>query len=121
MTGTSTADDDHNVLRALGRLEASVSGLKEQWERQDNAATEGRRELYRRFDALRDQVIETKNRVDRAMEKITLMEPAVQLFRDGQQQLTGASRAAKVLWAALVACAGIVGWAIHELWHGAPH
>lgn len=111
---------EDNITRELATLTATVAGLKEQWQRQDAAATLGRRELYRRFDELKFKVIETTHKVDNAMADIAMMKPAIELFKNGQQQIVGASRVMRVLWAMAVGIAGMIGWAIHELWRGSP-
>lgn len=115
------ADPDTN--RAIGALEATVKNLTDTWIRQDAAATEGRREMYRRFDKLSDQFAELKGQVTQAVKDIAVMQPAVRLFQDGKLRSEGAWSLGKTLWAIIIAAAGAIGWAISEYFKGGvpPH
>lgn len=112
-----------DVARALGDLEGTVRGLKEQWERQEVAAREGRRILHDKFDAMTVQVhnltgvaygvqqdvAEIKNEID---QKIM---PTVNAYALDKARLGGVIDTGKLVWAAIIAGCALIGWIVHEV------
>ena len=111
-----------DVARALGDLEGTVRSLKEQWERQDTAAREGRRVLHDKFDALTVQVhnltgvaygvqqdvAEIKNEID---EKIM---PTVNAYALDKARIGGMIDTGKLVKAAILSFCVLIGWFVHE-------
>lgn len=105
------ADSD----RAIGALENAVKNLTDQWARQDREATEGRRRLYEKVEALKEEQNKVARQVERLTERYGEIGPAVQRFETARQRAEGARSLGKVLWLGLTAFAAGLGYAMNEL------
>jgi hypothetical protein len=113
------------VHRELASLQTTVEHLNEtlssmtsQWARQEEIATAGRKALHEKFEAVRMefgvQISALSLRVDRIVDTMKDVEPAVKSFRDEKLRQEGAKKLGATLWAAMMAIAGVVGWGLHE-------
>lgn len=103
------------MSRSIGKLEAIVRALTDTWQRQDDEATEGRRNLHRAVDDLRQQQTVLAGKVQRQTEQLAEVEPAIKRFEEQRQRQEGAASLFKVLWLGVVAFATGLGYAGHEL------
>lgn len=113
--------DIHAYSRALGSLEASVTNLIKTWSEQERNASEGRRELHRKFDDLKDTLKDEINDLARRFETMatdmTEIKPAIDEFKNQRQRAIGAKNFGKYLWGAMLTAAGGIGWIINEWLH----
>lgn len=111
--------DLHEVSTEIGGLKASVDILTKVWTQQEAAASAGRKALHEKFESLQQSVgaqLSSLNlRVDRVVDTMSKIEPAVRKYEDEKLREEGAKRLGKALIAALTAIAGGIGYAIHEL------
>lgn len=110
-------DDYGHVREELGALRASVDNLLTTWGEKDRQATEGRRELYRKFDELKDEVRDTSAKLESLARDFLKMEPAVQRFEIARHRSAGANWALRMVWSALIAGVGAIAYVLHE-WAG---
>jgi phage shock protein A len=111
-----TGDMD-NINRWIGGLQASVENLTRSWGEQDRKATEGRRELYRKFEELKNEVTRMTGRVDQLATDVAEIKPAVKKFEAAKNQNAGAQRMIKIIWGALVAGIAAVAYSITDIIH----
>lgn len=107
----------HEFSRLIGMLQSSVETLTRQWGEQDRKATEGRRELYRKFDEIKTEVTELAGRVGRMAEEISDMKPSVDTFDQLHQQGIGSKKTMAIGWTVLVGLIGAMSAGIVELIH----
>lgn len=107
----------HEVSRLIGSLQSSVETLTRQWGEQDRKATEGRRELYHKFDEIKTEVTELSGRLGRMAEEVTAMKPSVQTFDQLHQQGIGSKKTLALVWAALIGLIGAVSAGLVEIIH----
>lgn len=116
----------HQISAEIGGLKKAVDMMMQQWDRQEQTATAGRRALHEKFEAFKTdvglQIAGLSLRVDRLTDKVTLIEPSVTTFKekiesDKEEALRdeGAKRFRVKVGAFIVACASAVGWGLHEL------
>jgi hypothetical protein len=107
------------MSRVIGGLENAIKNMSNQWQQQELAATEGRKSLQEKFEMFRhetvNQVTSMGIRLDRLVDTMREIEPAVRGFRDEKLRTEGSQRLGAKLWAALMVTAGISGWGLHEL------
>lgn len=122
------AGELHEISAEIGALKKAVEIMAAQSERREEAATAGRRSLHDKFETFKDsmglQVAGLSLRVDRMVDTLKEVEPAVQAFQDERLRKEGSQRLGAKLWAGLIAAAGVLGWLGHELFNyfkGAPH
>jgi hypothetical protein len=108
----------HQVSVEIGGLKSSVEMLMRVWQTQEAAATAGRRALYEKFDLFQQsvgvQIASLSLRIDRVVDEMKLIEPAVDGFKAEKLRKEGAERFGVKIYAALAAAAGALGWIIHE-------
>src|ERR1700678_3549247 len=104
------------VSSELGNLRATIDNLTTNWERQDRAATEGRRRLYESvdnfkteiresFDSVKSEVRDRMGKVEHTVTQVATdvaeMKPAVQDWKPIKDQAKGAGWATRVLMRAV--------------------
>jgi outer membrane murein-binding lipoprotein Lpp len=94
------------MSRSIGGLESTVKSLVSTWQSQETNASQGRRDLHTKFDALSEKVTGLTAKVDTAIRDITLIKPSVQAFENAKEQAIGAQRLGKGIWAALLFLGG---------------
>lgn len=109
-----TGPEINDFSRALGSLEASVANLTRTWAEQERNATEGRRALHRKMDDIKDDVGAMTGRVDSLANEVAEISPAVKEFKQQRERAIGAMKFGRWMWGAMLAAAGMVGWAINE-------
>lgn len=116
----------HEISAEIGGLKRSVEIMTELWKSQEATASAGRRALHEKFDQFRQEVgldiSALSLRVDRLTDKVVAVEPSVtsfkqesDAFKDERLRQEGAKRLGVKLYAALMAAAGAIGWAAHEI------
>ena len=104
----------HEMSRVVGGLQNAVETMTKMWARQDAAATQGRRVLHDKLEALGKEMIILARRVDSMAVQINLIEPSVKVFNDDRLREEGSKRLGKMLVGAISVAAGGIGWGVHE-------
>lgn len=108
------AESMHEASRAIGSLEAAVTILTETWARQDREANDGRRRLHDKIDALQSQQEALQKTVERQTAEIAELKPAIKRFEEQRHRHEGQKSMIKLIWMAVVAFAGGLGYLAHE-------
>lgn len=83
----------------IGALGATVKSLETTWQTQEAAASQGRRELHRKFESVSEKVSTLTGRVDQILKDILDMQPTVKAVEMAKERAIGATMLGKVLWA----------------------
>lgn len=86
----------------IGGLQATVATMVSTWQSQEVNASQGRRDLHQKFDAMATKVSELAQKVNKAIEDITEIKPSVDAFETARDQAIGAQKLGKGIWAILV-------------------
>lgn len=105
----------HQISAEIGGLKMAVETMTRLWQSQENAASEGRRQVHIKIDTLKDEVRTLTSRVNQMSTDISDIKPDVEGFNAEKLRTEGAKRLGAKLVAALVATAGVIGWAVHEI------
>jgi hypothetical protein len=109
----------HQISLRLGQLSQAVEMMTDMWRRQEETATAGRKALHDKFEHFRDevgvQIAGLSLRVDRLVDTMQKIEPAVKKYEDEKMRNEGAKTLGARLWIATTTIAGVVGWGLHEL------
>lgn len=119
MSGDDTASVNAALLQMaakIGGLESTVSTLLQTWQRQEEKAADGRKDLHQKVDALRAEMTTMGTtmgaQLATAMKDIADMKPTVQAVRTVQVQATGVRNASRWLYWAAVGLSGGIGWIV---------
>lgn len=112
MTDPTTEAALREMSRSIGGLESTVKTLVSTWQAQEASATQGRRDLHQKFDAISEKVTNLANKLDTAIKDITEIKPSVAAFEDAKEQAKGAQKLGKGIWGALLFSGGLIGWMI---------
>ncbi len=122
MTDQQLAQALGDLRQAFGNLQGTVHAMADQWHRQENTASAGRKALYERFELMSTQmgrvssdckvVVEDVAELKNDIEKKIM--PTIDSYRSSQDRRGGAMDVGKVMWALILAAATVVGFAIHE-------
>lgn len=93
----------------IGGLLATVTNLNQNWERNDRDATEGRRVLHGKVDALVSEVGRLSARVDHMSGELAAIKPQVATFDQQHQREIGSRKTLAAIWGVLFALAGAAG------------
>ncbi len=110
MSDPATEAALREMSRSIGGLESTVKTMVSTWQSQEASASQGRRDLHQKFDALADKVTGLAGKVDAAIRDITEIKPSVAAFEDAKAQAIGAQKLGKWIWAALPFAGGGIGW-----------
>lgn len=110
MSDPATEAALREMSRSIGGLESTVKTLVSTWQSQEVSATQGRRDLYQKFDAMASQVFELKTKLESALSDITELKPSVAAFESAKQQAAGAQKVGKWIWGFLTLGGGSIGW-----------
>jgi uncharacterized protein YoxC len=111
------------MARTIGGLESTVKGMVQTWQSQEASASQGRRDLHQKVDALRDEfhahqtdLHDMGTQIAGALKDIAEMRPTVDQVRSAREQVTGAVVAGRwlsrgVYWIAFALTLG-VGWVL---------
>lgn len=123
------AGNDKSVERALGDLEGTVraqtgtiKNLTDEWARRDDAATEGRRSLYLRFEALSTQVTASLISIDVLKKDFEEFKqyvhkeimPTIAAYKLADARRAGMWLMSRLFWAAVLCLFTLIGYAVHE-------
>ena len=84
----------------IGALGATVKSLESTWQKQEAAATEGRRELHRKFEAMSEKVGTLAHKVEAILDDLLSIKPTVAAVERAKQRAIGAGLFGKFLWMA---------------------
>lgn len=118
----------NETSRALGVLQASFDGLQrtvhalaETWQRQDDAATAGRRRLYEEVGKLRTDITSLQGDVVAVNRKVDELRPIVRAGEISNLHNAGANRILRLIgrlfWTLLIAAIGAAVTAAAGLFH----
>jgi hypothetical protein len=110
-------NDDGHVREEIGAQREAINNLIRTWAEQDRKATDLLRELYRKFDELKDKVHETSAKVDNLAQDFSEMKPVVRTFEIRAHRSAGARWALGTIWGVLAGGVAAIAWVIHE-WAG---
>lgn len=110
-----TGGEIHQMSMVVGGLKNAVETMTRLWESQEKVATEGRRQVHLKIDALNREVQALTGRVNQMGKDIALIEPSVKVFNDEQLRVEGGKRLGARLLLMVTTAAGLTGWAAHEL------
>lgn len=110
MSDDATQAALREMSRSIGGLESTVKTLLTTWQSQDASASQGRRDLHQKFDAVRQEVSGLAAQVATAVKDIADIKPSVEAFKNARQQAQGAQKLGKFIWAGLVFSGGGIGW-----------
>ncbi len=125
----STEAEIHGAIGALKEAaensRRTLEHLMRMWETQEKNASEGRRVLHDKVDAMKDSLVALTNRVTSVENTMAGVKPAVQEFENQREQQKGAMKLGKLIWAAMLAACGsmggTIGWfAAHLFQSGNP-
>ena len=118
----TSSPEFHQLTLIVGGLKSSVDHMSQQWHRQEESASAGRKALHEKFEHFREEVgIQISGlslRVDRAVDtlkNLEKLEPAVKKYEAEKEREEGAKKLGAKLVTALTAVAGVIGWGLHEL------
>ncbi|GIQ73172.1 DUF1515 family protein [Bradyrhizobium sp. ma5] len=94
----------------IGGLESTVSTLLQTWQRMEEKASEGRKDLHRKVDDLRADMTALGAQVATATKDIADMKPTVQTVQSVQAQATGVRNLSRWLYWFAALLSGGVGW-----------
>ena len=83
------------MAEKVGGLDSAVTALTQQWRNQDEKASQGRRDLHQKIDALRADVQKLDVQVKAAISDIALMKPTVEAVEAAKLQAEGAVTAVR--------------------------
>lgn len=116
MSDPATEAALREMSRSIGGLESTVKTLVSTWQAQEQSASQGRRDLYVKFEALRADVHGLAGQIAGALKDIADIKPSVDAFDNAKQQAIGAQRLGKWIWAGLggtgLLGGGGIGWAL---------
>lgn len=100
------------MAKSLGGLESTVAGLVSQWRSQDEKASQGRRDLHQKIDAMRGEMQELDGLLKEAIKDIAAMKPTVEAVENAKQQAVGVSKASVWLWRLAIFLSGGAAWVL---------
>ncbi|UGY03126.1 DUF1515 family protein [Bradyrhizobium quebecense] len=114
-----SGDDTVNVNAALlqmaakiGGLESTVSTLLQTWQRMEEKASEGRKDLHQKVEALRAEVTTMGAQISTATKEIADMKPTVQAVQNVRVQADGVRNVSRWLYWVAVGLSGGVVWVV---------
>lgn len=110
----------HQVSAEIGGLKAAVEMMTTTWQAQEKSATDGRRSLHDKFDAVSRDVIRLTAEVENVSKDMALIKPAIDAFKTARDRQDGAQKMGKLIWLAFIGIAGTVGGIVVELFHLRP-
>lgn len=114
MTDSTTEAALRDMSRTIGGLESTVKNLMRMWEQQEQAASQGRRDLHQKFDAIIKDVAGLSAKLEAAVNDITEIKPSVKAFESAKEQAKGAQTVGKGIWAGLIFVSGGIGWMLNN-------
>jgi uncharacterized protein YukE len=120
MSDDATQAALRDMSRSIGGLESTVKSLVQTWQSQETLASQGRRDLHQKFDALRLDVHSMATQVAGALTDIAALKPSVDAFEDARTEARGAQKLGRRLFAGIGAIGTLIGaalgWALTNYW-----
>lgn len=110
MSDADTQAALREMSRSIGGLESTVKTMVTTWQSQEAVATQGRRDLHQKVDALRGELHDMGSTLAGAIRDIAAMKPSVEAFENAKAQALGAQKFGKWLWGIAALVSGAVGW-----------
>lgn len=114
----------HEMSRVVGSLQADVRSLKESietlnktWSERERGASKQRSFIHEKLDEVRVDVTRLTAEVLNLSKDVTIIKPAIEIFKSARERQLGAQRMGKLVWMAFIGIAGAVGGAIVQLIH----
>jgi len=112
-----------DVARALGDLEGTVRAMAEQWRRQEEIATAGRRGVYDRIDSLSLQVTTLQSAATAVQQDVAEIKkdmdekvmPAIDAYSLDKARRLGWMDSGRLIWAGVIGACTLIGFVIHEI------
>lgn len=97
--------------------------MTDQWRRQEDSASEGRRIIHDKVDAMSMQLTSVSGKVDGVTQDVAELKndldekvmPTVDAYKADIARKVGALWASKLFWGLITALAAAVGFAVHEV------
>lgn len=102
MSDPATEAALREMSRSIGGLESTVKTLVSTWQSQEASASQGRRDLHQKFEALSEKVSAMAAKLDTVIRDVASIKPSVEAFEDAKEQAIGAQKLGKGIWAALL-------------------
>lgn len=115
-----TGGEIHQVSAELGALRKAVEMMTDIWQAQEKSASDGRRALHDKFDAVSRDVIRLTAEVENVSKDLGVIKPAIDAFKTARDRQDGAQRMGKLIWVAFIGIAGTIGGVIVEMLHLRP-
>jgi uncharacterized protein YoxC len=112
MTDESTEAALRDMSHSIGGLQSTVNNLVATWQQQDQAASQGRRDLHQKFDVVARDVTGLTVKLDGAIKEIAEIKPSVRAFENAKERAKGAQTVGKIIWATLLAAGALIGWVL---------
>jgi hypothetical protein len=112
MTDATTEAALRDMSHSIGGLESTVKNMMEMWRQQEQAASQGRRDLHYKFDIVGKDLAGLTAKVDSAINDIADIKPSVKAFEDAKEQAKGAQKLGKWIWGLLMLTGTVIGWAL---------
>ena len=107
----------HQVSAEIGGLKAAVEMMTTTWQSQERTASEGRRSLHDKFDALQKDVMRLTAEMENVSKDLAEIKPAIAVFKTARARQEGAQSMGKAIWVAFIGLAGVAGSIIVEWLH----
>ncbi|WP_166295070.1 DUF1515 family protein [Bradyrhizobium sp. 2S1] len=117
MSGDDTASVNTALLQMaakIGGLESTVSTLLQTWQRMEEKASEGRKDLHQKVEALRAEVTTMGAQISTATKDIAEMKPTVQAVQNVRVQADGVRNVSRWIYWAAVALSGGIVWVVNN-------
>ncbi|MCS3447260.1 MULTISPECIES: DUF1515 family protein [Bradyrhizobium] len=117
MSGDETAGVNAALLQMaakIGGLESTVSTLLQTWQRMEEKASEGRKDLHQKVEALRADVTTMGAQISTVTKDIAEMKPTVQAVQNVRVQAAGVRNVSRWLYWAAVGLTGGVVWVVNN-------
>lgn len=98
------------MAEKIGDLTGTVRGLVDTWTRQEESASQGRRDLHAKVDAVNTKVTEVGATLAGVIKDVAEMKPDVTKFREMRTEARGAGKLGKAMWGLAVFLSCGFGW-----------
>jgi hypothetical protein len=114
---------DQQIAQALGDVQGTVRSMMEQWRRQEDTASAGRKALYEKFEGVSAELAKVGAKLDGVTQDVaevkesieTKVMPTIDAYKLDVAHRGGAWATGKIIWALILALCTAVGFAIHEV------
>lgn len=104
--------DIHQISAEIGGLKVAVDTMTKLWQSQETAASEGRRQVHLKIDALKDEQQKLVARVNSMSKTLADIKPSVEAFESAKERAKGAQSLGKWLFTAIGFLGTALGYAL---------